>query len=46
LGKRVSCAKTGGPILMIYTSYHVFLHKELPFGDRDDCTCVKIFSGN
>jgi len=25
--------------------YDVCLHKELPFGDHDDCTCVKIFSG-
>jgi len=24
--------KTGEPILMIYTSYDVILHKELPFG--------------
>jgi len=38
----VSCAKMGGPI---YTSYDVFLHKELPFGGLIDCTCVKIFSG-
>jgi len=45
LGKRVSCAKTGGPIFTIYTSYDVFLRKELPFGGRDDCTCFKIFSG-
>ena len=37
--------KTDGPILMIYTSYDVFLSKELPFGGRIDCTCVKIFSG-
>jgi len=28
----VSCAKTGGPILTIYTSYDVFLRKEFPFG--------------
>jgi len=32
LGKRVSCAKTGGLILTISTSYDMFLHKELPFG--------------
>jgi len=27
LGKRLSCAKTGGQILTIYTSYDVFLSK-------------------
>jgi len=32
LGKNVNYAKTDGPILMIYTSYDVFLCKELPFG--------------
>jgi len=37
LGKKVSCAKTGGRILTIYTSYDVFLRKELSFGGRDDC---------
>jgi len=37
--------KTGGPIFTIYMSYDVFLHKGLPVGSRDDCTCVKIFSG-
>jgi len=31
----------GGPILTIYTSYDVFLRKELPFRGRNDCTCVK-----
>jgi len=36
----------GEPILTIYMSYVVFLHKELPFGGRGDCTCIKIFSGN
>jgi len=41
LGKRVSCAKTDGPILTIYTSYNVFLLKKLPFGGRDNCTCIK-----
>jgi len=30
---------------MICTSYGVFLHEELPFGDGSDCNCVKIFSG-
>jgi len=35
----------GGQTLIINTSYDVFLCKELPFGGRDDCTCVKIFSG-
>jgi len=35
-----------GPLLTIYTSYDVFLHKKLPFEGRDDCSiCVKIFSG-
>jgi len=28
--------RTGGPILTIYTSYNVFLHKEVPFRDRDE----------
>ena len=37
--------KTGGLVIMICTSYDMFLCKELPFGDRSDCTCVKIFSG-
>ena len=32
--KRVSSAKSGGPMLTIYTSYDVFLRKELPFGGR------------
>ena len=45
LGKRMSCTKTGGPILTICTSYHVFLRKKLPFGGPDDCICVKNFSG-
>jgi len=35
--------KMGGTIL-IYTSYAVFLCKELPFGGHDDCTCIVIFS--
>jgi len=35
----------GGPILTIYTSYDVFLHKEVPFLGRDDRVCIKIFSG-
>ena len=35
----------GGPILTIYTSYDVFLRKELPYAGRNDCICVKIFSG-
>jgi len=43
--KGMSCAKTGGPVLTIYTSYDVFFRKELPFGDRDDSTSVKKFSG-
>jgi len=34
-----------GPILTINTSYDISLHKELRFDDRNDCTCVKIFSG-
>jgi len=28
--------RTGGPILMIYTSCDVFLHKEVPFGGLDE----------
>ena len=35
LRKRVSCAKTVGLILTIFTSFDVFLCKEVPFGDRD-----------
>jgi len=35
----------GGPILTIYTSFDVLLRKELPFGSRYDCSCVKMFSG-
>jgi len=31
----VSCAKTCGPILTIYTSYDLLLHKEVSFGGRD-----------
>jgi len=31
LGKRVSCGKSGGPLLTIYTSCDVFLHKEVPY---------------
>jgi len=34
--------KTGAPVLTIYTLYDVFLREELPFGGRDDYTCVKI----
>jgi len=34
--------KADEPILTIYTSYDLFLCKELPFGGGDDCTCVKI----
>ena len=37
--------KTGGPFLAIYMSYDVFLRKEFPYGRRNDCTCVKSFSG-
>jgi len=37
--------KTGGTLLTIYTSYDVFLRKELRFGRRGDCTCAKIISG-
>jgi len=29
-------------ILTICTSHGVFLRKELPFGGRDDCACIKI----
>jgi len=32
LGKRMSGAKTGGPILIICMSYDLFLHKDLLFG--------------
>jgi len=32
LSKRVSCAKTVGPILAMYTSYDVVLRKVVPFG--------------
>jgi len=38
----VSRTKTDEPVLMIYTLYDVFLCKELPFGGRSDCTCIKI----
>ena len=31
VGKRMNCAKTGGPILAIHRSHDVFLRKELPF---------------
>jgi len=31
-GKRVSCAKTGVPVLVTNTSYDMLLHKEVPFG--------------
>ena len=41
LGKRVSCVKTGAPILTISTSYDVFLRTQLPLGGRDNA----IFSG-
>jgi len=37
--------KTGEPILMIYTSYDVFLCNKLPFEGRGDSICIKIFSG-
>ena len=37
--------KTGGPILTICVSYDVFLRKELPFGDHNNCACVKIYGG-
>jgi len=32
-------------MLTIYTSYEVFLLKELSFWGRDDRICVEIFSG-
>jgi len=41
LDKQMSCAKNC-PIL-ICTLYDVFLCEELPFGGRDDCTCIKNF---
>jgi len=34
LGKTVSCAKSGGSILTIYTSYDVLLCKSMHFGGR------------
>jgi len=37
----MSCAKTGRPILTIYTSYDMFLHKELLFGGCDDYMTLK-----
>jgi len=38
------CRRThaGRATFLIFTSYDVFLRKELPFGGRGDCTCVKI----
>jgi len=30
---------------MIYTSHDMSLHRELSFGGRNDCTCIKIISG-
>jgi len=43
----VSCAKNGRTDLNDYCVRRMtcFLHKEFPFGRRDDCTCIKIFSG-
>jgi len=35
VGKRVSCPKTGGLVLTVYTR---FLHMELAFEGRSDCT--------
>jgi len=35
-------AAAGGLILRICTSYDVFLHKQLPFAGRGDCTCINI----
>jgi len=45
-GKRESCAKMSVPILTIYTLYDVFLHAKFPFVGHNDCTGIKIFSGN
>ena len=45
LGKKMSCTKTGGPILTVCTFYDVFLRKKLPFGGPDDCISVKNVSG-
>jgi len=36
----VTWAKKGGPALTIYTSYDVFLHKELPFEGCNDVRTV------
>jgi len=36
----MSCAKTGGPILTMYTSYDAVLHKKVPFEEpRCDLRC-------
>jgi len=35
LGKRLSCAKTVGRILTVYTPYKEFVRKEVLFGDRN-----------
>jgi len=37
--------RVGGPILTIYALCDRFLHNELPFGGRSDCTRVEISSG-
>jgi len=34
MAKRMGCAKTGGPILMIYTSYNVFVQGVAFWGSR------------
>ena len=40
LGNRVSCAKTDEPILTIYTSYNVFLCREVLLGDSNKAALV------
>jgi len=44
LGETVRCA-TVGLILMVCTSYDLFLHREVPFGGCNDCSWIEIFSG-
>jgi len=39
----VKCIKMGGTILTVCMSYDAFLRKELPFGGRDVCICLKIY---
>jgi len=43
LNKMVSCAKNGGPILMIFMLYDIFVQGLL--GDSNECICSKVLSG-